>query len=100
MLHKGFTPQQILQHHIQLVQRGSMEGTLQAIRDIFLTLRDILNVASKLEMLTLQANVDDACSVHNWGQLQIVLTHFSIKSLTMVKGSHSHSEFKQIGNWR
>ena len=66
MLHKGFTPQQVLQLHIELVQKNSQQGGFRAVRDTFLTIRDILNVARKLETLTLQTNVDDALSVQNW----------------------------------
>ena len=66
ILHKGFTPQQILQHHIELLQRSSMEGTLHIVQHTFLTLCDILKVASNLEIVTLQMDIDDARSVHNW----------------------------------
>ena len=65
-LHKGFTPQQVLQQHIELVQKNSQMGEFKAVRDTFLTIRDILNIARKLETLTLQTSVDDAQSVYNW----------------------------------
>lgn len=76
MLHKGFTPQQVLQHHIELVQKSSLDGTLQAARDTFLMVRDIMNVASKLETLTLQTDMDDARSVHNWALSNTSQTFF------------------------
>ena len=45
MLHKGFTPQQVLQQHIDLVQSDVKDSKSRPTRDTFLTIRDILNVS-------------------------------------------------------
>lgn len=49
MLRKGFTPQQVLQHHIEPFQKTSFEGTFWTTRDTFLTMQDIVNLANKSE---------------------------------------------------
>ena len=66
LLHKGFTPHQVFQHHIQMVHRNAMSGTLETSRDLFLTMHDILNISCKMENVSLHTDHDDAISVHNW----------------------------------
>lgn len=66
MLLKGFTPQQVFSHHIGIAEKNMMGGSLHKTRDLFLTMRDILNIACKMENVTLHTNPDDAISVHNW----------------------------------
>ncbi|MCO5581586.1 hypothetical protein L7F22_035474 [Adiantum nelumboides] len=66
MLHKGFTPQQVFAQHIQSVERGSILGSLGGTRDLFLTMRDVLNIACTMENSSLHTHHDDAVSVQNW----------------------------------
>ncbi|MCO5559038.1 hypothetical protein L7F22_012630 [Adiantum nelumboides] len=66
MLLKGFTPQQVFSHHIGIAEQNMMGGSLHKTRDLFLTMRDILNIACKMENITIHTDSDDAKSVHNW----------------------------------
>ncbi|MCO5554535.1 hypothetical protein L7F22_008065 [Adiantum nelumboides] len=66
MLHKGFTPQQVFAQHIQSAERGSMLRNTDGTRDVFLTMRDVLNIACTMENASLHTHHDDAISVRNW----------------------------------
>ncbi|MCO5613306.1 hypothetical protein L7F22_067582 [Adiantum nelumboides] len=66
MLLKGFTPQQVLAQHIGMAEKNMMAGSLHKTRDLFLTMRDVLNIVCKMENVTLHTSRDDATSVHNW----------------------------------
>ncbi|MCO5608161.1 hypothetical protein L7F22_062367 [Adiantum nelumboides] len=66
MLLKGFTPQQVFSHHIGIAKQNMMGVSLRKTRDLFLTMRDILNIACKMENITIHTDFDDAKSVHNW----------------------------------
>ncbi|MCO5561431.1 hypothetical protein L7F22_015052 [Adiantum nelumboides] len=66
MLRKGFNPLQVFAHHIETTERNMMGGSLHTSRDLFLTMRDVLNISCKMEDITFCTSADDATSIHNW----------------------------------
>ena len=66
ILHKGFMPQLVFAHHIQMAKRNMLRGDICTNRDFFVMMQDILNVSCKIEDFSFHTNVHDVVSVHNW----------------------------------
>ncbi|MCO5581493.1 hypothetical protein L7F22_035378, partial [Adiantum nelumboides] len=67
MLFRGFSPQQVMENHIQTLHaQRTKDSTYSMVKDDFLCIRDILNIASKLAIEQYQMHDNDAKSVQRW----------------------------------
>lgn len=67
MLFRGFSPQQVLDWHIQYLHaRQSSDPKCYITRDDFLSIRDIMNISRKLAIHKYQLHDDDAESTKRW----------------------------------
>ncbi|KAI5081789.1 hypothetical protein GOP47_0001532 [Adiantum capillus-veneris] len=67
MLYRGFSPQQVMEKHIQALHTQKKEDpNYKLVRDDFLCIRDIMNIGSKLSIDQYQMHDNDAESVRRW----------------------------------
>lgn len=67
LLHRGFTPTQVMERHIQdLHAMQANDASRSMTRDDFLSIRDVLNISSKLASNIYQLHEDDAESTRRW----------------------------------
>ncbi|KAI5070538.1 hypothetical protein GOP47_0014881 [Adiantum capillus-veneris] len=70
MLFCGFSPQQVMEKHIQAMQalhtQTTMDPTYSMVRDDFLSIKDVLNIGQKLSIDEYQWHDNDAESVRRW----------------------------------
>lgn len=67
LLYRGFTPHQVMERHIQDLHALQIrDPKLSLTRDDFLSMRDVVNISSKLAVDMYQLHEDDAESTRRW----------------------------------